>query len=183
MPSFSRIWSDPGQSSTTYKHLNNVYTKYQQVLDFTMGWIHDQLNKRARELTVRIRTQVIWPTHIPHVNTIYASNMTIQEVLACLLLWSTCLQMIARSQILPVPKLSSPQIEHIPASIKFPKNFHPVGTWKMVFYVRFIWHSKILQTKVLTIYLEELEIQILCNNVKGSRCWHAPAITTMDYRK
>lgn len=29
----------------------------------------------------------------------------------------------------PVPKLSSPQIEHSPASIKFPKNFHPVGTW------------------------------------------------------
>lgn len=35
----------------------------------------------------------------------------------------------------PVPKLSSPQIEHIPASIKLPKNFHPVGTWKMQAYV------------------------------------------------
>lgn len=31
-------------------------------------------------------------------------------------------------QALPVPKLSSPQTEHIPASIRFPKNFHPVGT-------------------------------------------------------
>jgi hypothetical protein len=28
----------------------------------------------------------------------------------------------------PVPKLSSPQIEQSPASIKFPKNFQPVGT-------------------------------------------------------
>jgi hypothetical protein len=66
--------------------LNNVYTKYQQVLDFTMGWIHDQLNKRARELTIRTQ-QVICPIHVPHVNTIYyPSNMTIQEVLACLLL-------------------------------------------------------------------------------------------------
>ena len=45
---------------------------------------------------------------------------------------------------LPVPKLSSPQIEHIPASIKLPKNFHPVGTWNMVFYVTIVWHSKIL---------------------------------------
>jgi len=53
----------------------------------------------------------------------------------------------------------------------------------MVFYVRFIWHSKILQTKVLTLYLKELEIQILCNNIKGSRYWHAPATTTMDYHK
>lgn len=132
MPSFSRMWSDPSQSST-YKHLNNVYTKYQQVLDFTMGWIHDhQLNKRARELTVRTQ-EVICPIHIPHDNTIYPSNMTIQEVVTCLLLWLACIEMIARSQILPVPKLSSPQIEHIPASIKFPKNFHPVGTWNMFF--------------------------------------------------
>lgn len=29
----------------------------------------------------------------------------------------------------PVPKLSSPQIEHNPASIKLPKNFQPVGTY------------------------------------------------------
>jgi hypothetical protein len=29
----------------------------------------------------------------------------------------------------PVPKLSSPQIEHNPASMRFPKNFHPVGTY------------------------------------------------------
>lgn len=28
----------------------------------------------------------------------------------------------------PVPKLSSPHKEIFPASIKFPKNFHPVGT-------------------------------------------------------
>jgi hypothetical protein len=28
-----------------------------------------------------------------------------------------------------VPKLSSPQIEQSPASIKFPKNFQPVGTY------------------------------------------------------
>lgn len=30
----------------------------------------------------------------------------------------------------PVPKLSSPQIDNTPASIKFPKNFQPVGTWQ-----------------------------------------------------
>lgn len=28
----------------------------------------------------------------------------------------------------PVPKLSSPQSESRPASIRLPKNFHPVGT-------------------------------------------------------
>lgn len=30
----------------------------------------------------------------------------------------------------PVPKDSSPQMDSLPASIKFPKNFHPVGTSK-----------------------------------------------------
>ena len=98
----------------------------------SLGWIHDhQLNKRARELTVRTQ-EVICPIHIPHDNTIYPSNMTIQEVVTC---FTTVIgmYMIARSQILPVPKLSSPQIEHIPATIKFPKHFHPVGTWNMVF--------------------------------------------------
>jgi hypothetical protein len=98
--------------------------------DFTIGWIHDhQLNRRARELTVR--TQVIGPIYIPHVNRIYPSNITIQEVADMFTV--VCIEMIATthkatSHILPVPKLSSPQIEHIPASIKFPKNFHPVGT-------------------------------------------------------
>jgi hypothetical protein len=29
---------------------------------------------------------------------------------------------------LPVPKLSSPHTEHMPASMRLPKNFHPVGT-------------------------------------------------------
>ena len=29
----------------------------------------------------------------------------------------------------PVPKLSSPQIDNFPASMRFPKNFQPVGTW------------------------------------------------------
>lgn len=28
----------------------------------------------------------------------------------------------------PVPKLSSPQIDKLPASMRFPKNFQPVGT-------------------------------------------------------
>lgn len=28
----------------------------------------------------------------------------------------------------PVPKLSSPQTDKFPASIRFPKNFQPVGT-------------------------------------------------------
>lgn len=32
----------------------------------------------------------------------------------------------------PVPKLSSPQIDNFPASIRFPKNFHPVGTYKYI---------------------------------------------------
>jgi hypothetical protein len=34
----------------------------------------------------------------------------------------------SRMWSLPVPKLSSPQMASLPASIRLPKNFHPVGT-------------------------------------------------------
>lgn len=52
---------------------------------------------------------------------------------------------VARS--LPVPKLSSPQMEHNPASIKFPKNFQPVGTYNhrrkvIAFHYICAWASK-----------------------------------------
>mmetsp|Transcript_2328 Transcript_2328/g.8215 ORF Transcript_2328/g.8215 Transcript_2328/m.8215 type:complete len:206 (-) Transcript_2328:239-856(-) len=36
----------------------------------------------------------------------------------------------SRTWSLPVPKLSSPHTEHLPASIRFPKYFHPVGVSK-----------------------------------------------------
>lgn len=87
----------------------------------------------------------------------------------------------------PVPKLSSPQMDNFPASIRFPKNFQPVGTWMTGSIVcqersisKYKPHFPSNTTVQRELHLKERKVQFFSYTIQSTTCWHRSSQTLQN---